>query len=146
MGYDLHITRRKSWLDEGSDITKEEFASLVCADPEFTYPSQMGDDYAEWKSPKTEYETWLCWIDGRLQTKNPEPEFIDKMVIVAQKLGAKVQGDDEEVYLSSTQIQKEEAQPSVQPITAVSWPLWKQLVFAFLIGCVLLTVKLLLSK
>ncbi len=146
MGYDLHITRRKSWLDEGDDITKQEFSALVRSDPEFTFPSEMGDDYAEWKSPKTEYESWLCWQEGRLQTKNPEPEFIEKMVTVARALGAKVQGDDEEVYLSSTQIQKEEILPSVQPIPVLLWPLWKQLASAFLLGCVLLVLKLLFFR
>jgi len=104
MGYDLHITRRKSWLDLGDDIAKEEFVTLIQKDPEFTYPSQIGDDYAEWKSPNTGYESWLCWSEGRIQTKNPEAEFIDKMVVVAKLLGAKVQGDDEEVYFSSTDI------------------------------------------
>jgi hypothetical protein len=100
MGYDLHVTRRKNWLDSGDDISLEEFTAYVRKDPEFTYPSKMGGHYAEWKSPKTDYESWLCWEAGSIQTKNPEPEFIDKMIAVGKAFGAEVQGDDGEVYLS----------------------------------------------
>lgn len=104
MGYDLHITRRKSWIDTGDDIAKDEFVALVSKDPEFTYPGQNGVDDADWKSPATGYESWLCWDSGSIYTKNPEPEFIDKMVAIAKLLRAKVQGDDDEVYFSSTDI------------------------------------------
>lgn len=155
MDYDLHITRRKSWVDSGDDITLEEFIAYVQKDPEFRYPSEMGDDYAEWKSPRSSYETWLCWQNGNLQTKNPEPEFIDKMVTVAKALAAQVQGDDGEVYLSATQVIKEpEAQSgpeirkqSPRPGIWELWmrqPLWKRLLMAFLLGCALLTLKLLI--
>ena len=151
MGYDIHITRRKLWFDKGDDIARDEFARHVRSDLEFRYPGENGDDYADWRSPKTGYESWLCWSDGQIDTKNPEPEFIDKMVAVARELLAKVQGDDGEVYLSATEIQKEEVEPAASlrcPATLASavfqWPLWKQLVAAFLLGCVLLALKLLI--
>ena len=82
MGYDIHITRRKLWFDKGDDIARDEFARQVRGDPEFRYPGENGDDNADWRSPKTGYESWLCWSDGQIDTKNPEPEFIDKMVAV----------------------------------------------------------------
>ena len=145
MGYDLHITRRKSWNDDGDDISKEEFAASVRQDAEFTYPSKMGDDYADWKSRKTGAEAWLCWEDGSIDTKDPEPEFLDKMVRLAKALGAKVQGDDDEVYLSSDRIRKSRNEPS-QIAAALSWPLWKQLLAAFLFGSVLLALKLLFFR
>ena len=102
MGYELHITRRKQWFDEGDDITKEEFMTYVRSDPEFAYPGEGGDEFADWKSPAGNYVTWLWWVEGRVITKNPEAEFVDKMVSVAKKLNAKVQGDDGETYQSST--------------------------------------------
>jgi len=102
MGYELHLTRRTLWFDEGNDITKEEFVDYVKSDPEFSYPGQCGEDYADWKSPTGRYITWLCWTNGQLITKNPEAEFVDKMVMIATKLNAKVQGDDGETYQSSS--------------------------------------------
>ncbi len=151
MGYDIHITRRKFWPDEGDDIEFDEFVQLVRGDTEFRYPGENGDDYADWRSPKSGYESWLCWSDGQIHTKNPEPEFIDKMVAVSRALRAAVQGDDGEVYLSATEIQKEQSQPPTSSAPAVQtppaffrWPLWKQLIAAFLLGCVLLALKLLI--
>lgn len=32
MGYELHITRRKQWFDDGDDIAKEEFVAYVRSD------------------------------------------------------------------------------------------------------------------
>ena len=151
MGYDLHITRRKLWLDDNDDITLDEFISHVRNDPEFRYPGVNGDDYADWRSPKSGYESWLCWSSGQIDTKNPEPEFIDKMVAVARTLRAKVQGDDGEVYLSATEIQKDPtaagapvSPPASRPSFFSRWPFWRKLLAAFLLGCVLLALKLLL--
>jgi len=151
MGYDLHITRRKEWIEKGDDITFEEFVRQVQGDVEFRYPGENGDDYADWHSSKSGYESWLGWSDGQIHTKNPEPEFIDKMIAVARELHAKVQGDDGEVYLSATEIQKQAGEPTAvapappRPTFAfLQWPLWKQLVAAFLLGCVLLALKLLI--
>ncbi len=151
MGYELHITRRKFWFEKGDDIEFEEFVNQVCLDTEFRYPGQNGNHYADWRSPSSGYESWLCWSDRQVHTKNPELEFIEKMVAVAQEFCAKVQGDDGEVYLSATEIQGEEAQPSSPAVTVKQdtwsvfrWPLWKQLIAAFLLGCVLLALKLLL--
>jgi len=89
------------------------------------------------------------------QTKNPEPEFIDKMVTVAKALAAQVQGDDEEVYLSSTQVIKDSGAQSGAEIRKQTtrqglwelWmrrPLWQRLLIAFLLGCALLCFKLLI--
>ena len=67
MGYELHITRRKFWFDKGDDITLEEFVRYVRGDADFRYPGQNGDDhYANWRSPKSGYESWLCWSDGQI--------------------------------------------------------------------------------
>jgi len=71
------------------------------------------------------------------------------MIAIAKELQAKVQGDDGEVYLSSTEIEREEVQPTnpaSPPRFSAPWPFWKQLALAFLLGCVLLALKLLLFK
>ena len=124
MGYELHITRRKQWFDDGDDIAKEEFIAYVRSDPEFSYPGEGGDDFADWKSPSRGYTTWLQWIDGRILTKNPEDEFVDKMVAVAARLNAKVQGDDGETYRSLTDILQPEpsaSASSLDPEKVESW-------------------------
>lgn len=146
MGYDLHITRRKDWSEDGNDIAKEEFVAYVQKDTEFIYPGENGNDYADWKSTKSGYESWLCWEDGRVHTKNPEPEFVDKVVAIAKALGAKAQGDDGEVYSSATTVSKDEEDAEPAPVVAAQVPFWKLLLGAFLLGCVLLTLKLLLFK
>ncbi len=124
MGYELHITRRKQWFDEGDDITKEEFVAYVRFDPEFSYPGEGGDDFADWMSPSGGYTTWLQWFDGRILTKNPEAVFVDKMVSIAAKLNATTQGDDGETYRSSTDIVPPEPTASssgVDPEKIESW-------------------------
>jgi len=151
MGYFLHITRRQHWVDQGDAISFDEFVAYLRSDSEFTYPSQLGDDFADWRSPKTGYDSWLFWNSGQIDTKNPESEFVDKMIAVAKSLGAKVQGDDGEVYLSATEILKDEADenppaPVARSSAFFRWPLWKQLLAAFAFGCVLLGLKLLIFR
>ena len=151
MGYDLHITRRKLWCDEGKDITFEEFVGIIKADPEFAYPGQLGADSADWRSPQSGYESWLTWTDGDVYTKNPEKEYIEKLVEVAKVFCARVQGDDGEIYLSATNTFEEPLDTSTlneligkrQPSIS-SWPLGKKLIAAFLLGCALLALKILL--
>ncbi len=104
MGYDLHITRREDWFDTGHDISHADFLVYLHGDKEFTYPSSLGAHYADWKSPVSGHQSWLCWREGQLETKNPEPEFVDKMVAVAKALEAKVQGDEGEIYESSADL------------------------------------------
>ena len=98
MGYDLHITRRENWFDTGSDITREEFLLLINQDPDFTWPGENGENFADWKNPLTGTSEWVCWSDGQIESKNPNPELITKMIELAEALKARVQGDDGEFY------------------------------------------------
>lgn len=105
MGYDLHITRKRHWIDDGDDIGFDEFVALVKADSEFSYPGLGGIDYADWASASSGCRSWLHWDEnGYIQTKNPRPELVDKMVALSKKLSARVQGDDGEIYLSSVDV------------------------------------------
>ena len=48
-----------------------------------------------------ESERNMAWFDfesGDVVVKNPRPEILKKMWLIAQALGAKVQGDDGETY------------------------------------------------
>lgn len=100
MGYDLHITRRLHWYEEGNDITSEEWLSLIARDSELQLQPENGPFFIIWNGQSSLESPWLNWSNGQIYTKNPDDALIDKMVIIAHKLGAKVQGDDGEIYNS----------------------------------------------
>src|SRR5687768_15774630 len=75
MGYNLYITRRRNWHDEGGpSITVDECRKYVEACPE------------------------LFWNDGNIEAKNPDEALIGKMASIATSLGARVQGEEGETY------------------------------------------------
>jgi hypothetical protein len=107
MGYDLHITRKEFWYDDKvEDITLNEWLEIVNNDPDLIIYGKNGPGFACWKGT---IENALGWIDysdssGCLYSKYPDDALITKMVEIAMLLGAKVQGDDGEVYVSSEEI------------------------------------------
>jgi hypothetical protein len=98
MGYDLHITRRAHWSDTGNDITADEWLALVETDPELQLNKSNGPYFVVWRRPSSKTRYWLMWADGQIYTKNPDDPLIGKMLMISRKLGAKVQGDDGEIY------------------------------------------------
>jgi hypothetical protein len=79
MGYDLHITRKQDWFDDGEPvITEAEFADLLTRRPNLTEE--------------------VCWFNGNIDTTHPNDQLIRELIVVASELGAKVKGDDGEVY------------------------------------------------
>ncbi len=112
MGYDLHITRREHWADAGDDISGDEWLTVVATDPELQLQVENGPYFAVWSQHSSEGDHWLSWSDGQIDTKNPTNALIDKMVEIARELGAEVQGDDGEIYTSSTHL------PRVERISA----------------------------
>ncbi len=125
MGHDIHITRKENWFDEeGPEITLQEWADYVKSDPEMRL-----DGFAEAATPQgtlrieeagiavwTAYSkhgengnmAWMCWSDGEIVLKSPDTELLVKMYKIAKKLGAKVQGDESEVYDANGDIIKDE--------------------------------------
>ncbi len=102
MGYEIHITRKSEWSDEdGPMIGEEEWLRLIEMDPELSLDREtqcsISDEevvFAAWKGAPGS----LGWFNGEITTKNPERSLILKMVQIAERLGAKVQGDDGEEY------------------------------------------------
>lgn len=94
MGYDLHITRRADWADEGNDITKSEWDAFVVEDPSLDFDEKDGDGMYSWSIASKYDEPWLMWSDGRIGTKNPDEPMIVEMVAIAKHFNANVQGDD----------------------------------------------------
>lgn len=117
MGYDVHITRRDNWVDENDPrvISLEEWKDLVANDPEMRL-----DNFAEATTAKgesiyvesdglsvwTKYSgdgldgghAWFDYDNGEIVVKNPDDEILVKMIEIAGKLNAKVQGDEGEIY------------------------------------------------
>ena len=99
MGYDLHITRAKHWAEnESREITRDEWFALVAGDPDLTLDPVNGDDFALWSGRCRYPEPWFNWWRGNISSKNPDQLIIAKMIQIAAKLGARVQGDDGEFY------------------------------------------------
>ncbi len=99
MSYNLYISRKEYWGNEdGEDIKKEEFDECIkneniekVSDDEYIWKSAFGDQREE---PSFWYEEEF----GSITAKNPEPETIKLMCILAKKLKAEVQGEDGEIY------------------------------------------------
>jgi hypothetical protein len=121
MGYELHITRQNDWLDENDSqkISLEEWKALLANDSEMRL-----DGFAEATTTAgvtlrieeegiavwTKYSkdgldgnhAWFHFSKGNIEVKNPDDEIVAKMIDIAGKLQAKVQGDDGEFYELST--------------------------------------------
>lgn len=150
MAYDLHIVRTENWLEAASaPITRQDVDALIAADSELAWSTT---DYVEMRDDAgaiTRYwmMTWqgqpcFWWYRDQVQCSGPDEAQVAKLVQMSQILHAHVVGDDGEIYpLEGRSV------PQTLPPTAPSpsrWPLWKQLLAAFLFGGVLLGLKLLI--
>ncbi len=115
MGYDLHITRKANWFDEGDDIALSEWEGIVESDPEMRLDNFAeatttegkkiridAEGLAVWKAYSGHQEdgnkAWFYFYDGRITVKNPDMEIRKKMFALAQVLKARLQGDEGEFY------------------------------------------------
>lgn len=102
MGYDLHITRKEDWSDEdGPTISEAEWRRVIEEDPELRLDTEtsctMYDGeyvFAAWNGEPGAFG----YYNGEITTKNPTDAFIRKMVAIAKRLNANVQGDEGERY------------------------------------------------
>src|SRR5688500_1543400 len=108
MGYELYITRAKSWLvSKESPIPQDEWDKVVDADPELVlstddfYVRKVGRRTERihpviWRKHRDHVPLWF--VDGAIQTKNPDVATVKKMVQIAKKLKARVIGEEAEEY------------------------------------------------
>ncbi len=77
MGYNLYITRRRRWSDQGRDISKDEWDLS-------SHEHHLGDT--------------CYWSQGNIEAKNPTDTTIARMLIAAKALRARVVGEEDEEY------------------------------------------------
>lgn len=116
MGYDVHITRKANWFDEsGLKIGSDEWKALLQSDPDMRldgYASAVMVDGSVLRVDSEGLAVWtayagngtngnMAWFDfrnGNVVVKNPDVRILGKMWQLAQRLSAKVQGEECEVY------------------------------------------------
>ena len=98
MAYQLHITRAADWTNSSElPITAAEWSKLVRTDPELVQDARYGPYFVRWAGAQGKTR-WLEWSEGRISTRYPDGALLKKLVAIAERLGAKVQGDGGEVY------------------------------------------------
>lgn len=104
MGYDVHITRADNWTQSYEHpITEAEWLSVIASDTELR-PSEYNERNravaAFWTGYPGSGGGSDCFVldDGRITEKNVDNTVLRKMVEIARRLGARVQGDDGEEY------------------------------------------------
>ncbi len=102
MGYDLHITRAEDWTQNLSwQISSNEWLSIIQEDPELVPDPHNGEFAVIWKSAPRSEKGWFDWYQGNVFTTSPDRETVEKMLELANRLEAKVVGDNGELYTSA---------------------------------------------
>jgi hypothetical protein len=153
MAYDLHIVRTEDWTEAANaPVTKQDVDTLIAGDSELAWSKT---DYVDMKDDSgrgtTRYYmiTWrgksrFWWYRDQIRCSGPDDEQTAKLVQMARALNAYAVGDEGEIYPVEKKLTTAGAPPAVTvPQGRKSRPLWKQLVAAFLLGCVLLGLKIL---
>ena len=107
MSYDLHVVRTDSWLDAAQDpITKSQVDVLVDSDDELEWSTEDWVDLTDGRKRKpTRYfmilwqgEPCFLWCRCEITCSGPSEAQTGKLVEIAGKLNAHVEGDDGEHY------------------------------------------------
>ena len=93
MGYHVTIIR-------AVPIKRDEVIALASDSGEWEYDSEQGALVSQHDSTEG---AALWFSDGEIWTKNPSEETITKMISIADKLKARVRGDEMETYRSATE-------------------------------------------
>ncbi|MEP1231191.1 MAG: hypothetical protein ABJG88_10985 [Litorimonas sp.] len=100
MGYDLHIHRKENWFDENSSkpITYEEWQTVAKADKDLEVIGTAGDILSYGSTNSNTDTVGFHWTQNEIQVTFRGNAAIIKAYELAQILGAKLQGDEGEVY------------------------------------------------
>ncbi|WP_324625408.1 hypothetical protein [Acinetobacter sp. MD2(2019)] len=105
-GYNIYITKKEFYLNDGKCITKEEWNTYLKSDPTIKVDIQNSEDDFLVSLGGQEFSLWYDYNACDLLTKNPTPEAIKKMIDISKKLKATVQGEESEIYLTPNDIIK----------------------------------------
>ena len=92
MGYHVHILRTKNGAPD--PISEEEISSAISGEPELHFTGNCVERNKQF---------FLSYDNGELWLKNPEERDMIEMVSIAEKIGARVRGDELETYTSTGQ-------------------------------------------
>ena len=116
MGYDVHITRAKHWIDsKNRPISLREWLVYVEQDTELELEgvaigrvtgesalAYQSEGLAVWTAysghDPVGNKAWMDWCDGRIVVKNPDEEILAKMKQIAAHFRSSVVGDEGEHY------------------------------------------------
>lgn len=99
MSYDIHITRAEFWAENrNAKIRLEEWINVAKGDARLEH---RGDNvFAAVGFGSTGEDVPILWYAGDVYSENPNQAVVRLMEDLAQRLGARVQGDDGEIYAS----------------------------------------------
>ncbi|MGB5257377.1 MAG: hypothetical protein WBN07_04975 [Woeseiaceae bacterium] len=99
MSYHVYITRAAFWAEnEGVQIDADEWLQLVRTDPQLTLDEKNGPCFAVLTEARQQEQAWLDWSEGNVYANYPNRTLQRKMLRVAKRLGARLQGEDGEAY------------------------------------------------
>ena len=99
MSYHVYITRAEFWAEnEGAKITVDEWLERIISDPDLTRDERNGPGFAVLSESRDRTQAWLDWYDGNVYANYPNRTLQRKMLQIADRLNANVQGDDGERY------------------------------------------------
>ena len=103
MGYELHITRGDDWSDRKRRIARDEWERVVAADPDLKLydEAQRGqrDPVYRLEIPDLDNAFYYQELSGTICVRRGYFEdVLPKVLEIASKLGAVVQGDEGEYY------------------------------------------------
>jgi hypothetical protein len=148
VGHHLYIHRAAEWHEaDRHPIPADEWLAVVAADPQLRRDPDK-EYLVLWPGPcRYPGGTWFDWFEGRVYTKNPDRPTLAKMLELARRLGARVQGDHGEFYNRPEDMPAEEdlaaaraRRPTVPPGLALLGCALAGLVALFVFGVGAVTV------
>ena len=106
MGYEIHVVRTNHWLEASEDpITKEQVDMVIEKDKDLSWSQK---DYVDMKDGNGQLARYFAinwkntpcfwWFKDQIQCSNASQEQVIKMVQISKLIGAKLIGDDGEIY------------------------------------------------